>query len=83
MRVFACDAEHVFIVPVVHAYEVVVFLIVAALHADCVFSGCGDSVLGELVPGAGVYGVADFFRAGGGGSDVELAGKTSLGYYVF
>jgi len=46
LLVFPYNAKHVFVVPAIHPYDVIVFLIVAALHADGVFPCYGNAFLG-------------------------------------
>ena len=66
LLVFPYNAEHVFVVPAIHPYDVIVFLVVAALHADRIFSGGGNTLLSQPASGSAVNRIADFFHAGGG-----------------
>ena len=74
----AGNSEHIFVIPAIHAYNVIILLIIPAFHAHGVFSGSGNPYLRQFVPGAIMHWVSDFFRAGGGGGYVEIAGDTAF-----
>ena len=77
------DAFQVSQVHTIHDDQIIKPLIICPGDLAGMVAVAGNAVLGKLSPGGRVDRVANLFRAGGCGGDVEIGGTAGFSDYVF
>lgn len=76
------DPQHVLPVPLIHADNVIILVVIGALKLHCPVVSQRDAHLMQLSSRSVVDAAADLFGTGGGGIDVEAVGKGLLVYKI-
>ena len=77
------DAFQVSQVHTIHDDQIIKPLVIRPGDLAGMVAVAGNAVLGKLSPGGRVDRVANLFRAGGCGGDVEIGGTAGFSDYVF
>ena len=78
----ACDPRHIADVGVIHADQIIVFLIIMPRHLTRPVSRAGNMMLPENLHRPVMDTVADLLRAGGCGVYVETVGKSGFIHHL-